>query len=84
VSYNEKLLVITLSIFSGIATLGIFAGTNKVIIAVCGTLISVMMLFYIYLILSGKYGDEKTKNNIWIYMIAAISYIAITINKLLE
>lgn len=84
VSYNHVLLIVTISILSGIATLGIFAGTNKVIIAICGTLISAMLLFYIYLILSGKYGDEKTKKKLWLYFIAAISYIAITINKLLE
>jgi len=84
VSYNEGLLVAVITILSGLATLGIFAGPNKVIIAICGTVISVIMCFFIYLILSGKYGDEKTKKKVWIYMIAAISYIVITINKLLE
>ncbi|UPK72279.1 hypothetical protein [Chitinophaga filiformis] len=84
VSYNEGLLVAVITILSGLATLGIFAGPNKVIIAICGTVISVIMCFFIYLILSGKYGDEKTKKKVWIYMIAAISYIIITINKLLE
>jgi len=84
VSYNSGLLVVTVSILAGITTFGIFAGTNKVIVAVCGTLISAMMFLLVCMALSGKYGDEKTKKKVWIYVIAAISYIAITINKLLE
>lgn len=82
-SYNIGLIITGSGLLVGIATLGILVATNKIIVGICGTLVTGMLLIFIYLIMTGKIGDEKIKKSVWLYCIAAISYLAITISKLM-
>lgn len=83
-SYNNGLFFLIAGIPLGLSAFGIIAVTNKMVIAICSAIICGVIIFCIYMILSGKYGDEKTKKNIWLYIAAVIFYIAVTISKFLE